>query len=90
MIIRFTETSLLWRILSCFILPKYKANVYNATDDEVKELKEWLNFQGIKYVSDTISYYSANSIQEAEKSKAKIAINVRCEEHLASIKLMWC
>lgn len=90
MILRFRETSLLWRIVSFFILPRYKADVYNATDDEVEELKEWLKFQGIKYTSDTVSYYSANSISEAEKSKAKITIHIRCEEHLMGIKLQWC
>ena len=90
MILRFRETSLFWRIVSLFILPKHKADVYNATDDEVKELKEWLKFQGIKYVSDTISYYSADSIDDAERSKAKITINIRSEEHLMGIKLQWC
>jgi len=90
MIIRFTETHIFWRVISCFILPKYKANVYNATTNEIKELKEWLKFQGVKYTSDTSSYYSANNILEAETTKPKITIYVRSEDHLMAIKLTWC
>ena len=90
MIIRFKETHIFWRVISCFILPKYKANVYNATTDETKEFKEWLKFQGIKYISDTSSYYSANSIEEAETTKPKITVYIRNEDHLMAIKLTWC
>lgn len=90
MIIRFKETHIFWRIITCFILPKYKADVYDATKEEVTELKEWLKFQGIRYTSNTSSYYSANSIKEAETTKAKITIYVRNEEHSMGIKLAWC
>ena len=88
--IRFRKTSKFWRIVSCLILPKYKADIYNATNDEIVKIKEWLKFQNIKYTSDTSSYYSANSIKKAEKTKPKITINLRNEENLMSIKLAWC
>lgn len=90
MILRFKETHIFWRIITFFIFPKYKVDVHKATNDEISELKEWLNFQGIKYISDTISYYSAENIHDAEKYKPKITIHVRNEEHLMSIKLSWC
>ena len=90
MIIRFKETHIFWRVITLFILPKYKADVYDASNEEVVELKEWLKFQGIRYTSDTSSYYSANSVEEAETTKAKITVHVRSEEHLMGIKLAWC
>lgn len=89
MIIRYRETSLFWRILSLGIVTKYKADVYKATNDEVTELKEWLKFQGIRYLTDRRAYYSADTVEEAEETKPKITIHVRTEDKLAALKLTW-
>jgi len=89
MIIRYRETSLFWRILFLGTTTKYKADVYNASNEEVTELEEWLSFQGIKYSTDSRAYYMADSIEEAELYKPKITIHVRTEDKLAALKLTW-
>ena len=89
MILRFRETGIFWRIISLGFITKYKADVYNASDEEVVELKKWLQFQGIKYLTDQQAYYSAKSVEDAEKYKPKITIHIRTEDKLAALKLSW-
>lgn len=89
MILRYRETKWWWRILSLGLAAKYKADVYNASDADIAELRVWLTFQGIKYSSDQQAYFTADSIEDAELYKPKITIHVRTEDKLAALKLTW-
>ena len=88
--IRFRTTDIIWRVITLWILPKYEADVYGATDEEINDLKEWLKFQGIPYTFNNSQYYSADNFHEAEEYKPKITIKIRSEENLMALKLTWC
>ena len=79
----------LWRILSLGLLPKYKIDIYSATDSDIEEVKKWLKSQGMPYTSNKFAYFSADDIDEAEKYKPKITIRIRTEENLIAFKLAW-
>jgi len=89
MIIRYSDSSKFWRYLTLFILPKHKARVYNATDEEINELKKWLSDQKIWFFSNKIDYYSAKNADHAKSSKPLITIHIRDEEVLMGMKLAW-
>lgn len=89
MIIRYRETNRWWQWITLGAIAKYKADVYNASNADVDELREWLDFQGIKYSYDRRAYFSADNEAAAELYKPKITIHVRTEDKLTALKLTW-
>ena len=89
MIIRYSEKSLWWRWITLGFMARYKADVYNASDDDITRLREWLKFQGINYSSDRRAYFSADNENDAERYKPKITIHLHTEDKLAALKLTW-
>ena len=89
MIIRYRQINKILRLLSCYIIAKHKADVYNASDEEIVELKKWLKFQGMRYTSNSQAYYSAYDQKSAEAYKPKITINLRTDEDLMGMKIKW-